>query len=385
MHFLDQPGHRTLRDGFRIAAHSAGAALHEHPHPLAGPFGETMSTDVAVWGDPAASRILLTLSGTHGVEGFYGSTCQSRWLMDLAKCPPPADTAVVMVHLINPWGCAWLRRVNEDNIDLNRNYLDFTRPLPQNQAYEALHRIYTCSQLRGPARDLADALLASHIARQGWDSVMAVVEGGQYHHADGLFYGGIAPSWSNRTLHAIASEHLATAETIMSFDLHTGAGAYGHPMLMTITEAEYPALATAQGLYGPWLDTLHTGAGLQSQAGVAATATGYTSQALLNALPAASLMPFVIECGTYPGQDVHLHLRNDHWLHMHGDPNDATGRAIKRGLLEQFYPNDPDWLETVWHRTRQIWQRALTAPTDINRQSAPSSTRQTAARSSSGR
>jgi hypothetical protein len=71
---------------------------------------------------------------------------------------------------------------------------------------------------------------------------------------------------------------------------------------------------------------LHTGADTLSETGVAATATGYTSQALINALPQVRLMPFVIECGTYPGAQVHRHLRDDHWLHLHGNPADAVGR-----------------------------------------------------------
>jgi hypothetical protein len=143
--------------------------------------------------------------------------------------------------------------------------------------------------------------------------------------------------------------------------LHTGAGDYGHPMLLTIAQRTYPALEDAQAVYGPWLFTLITGAQSLSDTGVAATATGYTSQALIDALPKVRLMPFVIECGTYPGEEVHRHLRDDHWLHLHGNPSDKVGRQIKLGLLEQFYPADSDWQEMVWVRTRQVWDRGLAA------------------------
>jgi hypothetical protein len=359
--FPTQPSYRTQREQFLAAANEAGATLTEYPHPLKGPFGESLSTDVAVLGDPGAKRLLIALSGTHGVEGFYGSGCQIKWMQDLGKRSLPADVAVVFVHLINPWGTAWLRRVNEDNIDLNRNHLNFERPLPDNQAYATLHDIYACTELQGPERERADALLDAQIRTHGWPAVMSIVEGGQHSHPDGLFYGGLAPSWSNRTLHAILQKHIAHADVVMCFDLHTGAGEYGHPMLLTITEAAYPALPEAQAIYGPWLYTLLTGADTLSETGVAATATGYTSQALIDALPQVRLMPFVIECGTYPGADVHRHLRDDHWLHLHGNPNDAVGRGIKLNLLEQFYPADSDWQAMVWLRTWQIWERALSA------------------------
>ena len=156
------PSHRSFtrqREQFLAAATAAGARLYHYPHPLCGPFGEALGTDVALIGNPQAKHLLIALSGTHGVEGFYGSDCQSRWLQTFNPQTLPDDVAVLMIHLINPWGTAWIRRVNEDNIDLNRNFLDFSQAPPDNQAYEALHAIYTCDQLRGPHRDQADALL----------------------------------------------------------------------------------------------------------------------------------------------------------------------------------------------------------------------------------
>jgi hypothetical protein len=91
--------------------------------------------------------------------------------------------------------------------------------------------------LQGPERERTDALLDAQIREHGWPAVMSIVEGGQHAHPDGLFYGGPAPSWSNRTLHQIIQKHVAHADVAMCFDLHTGAGEYGHPMLLTITEA----------------------------------------------------------------------------------------------------------------------------------------------------
>jgi len=360
--FPVDPGFDTLRNQFLDAAKAAGATLTTYAHPLKGPNGEALATDVAWLGNPHASRVFMTLSGTHGVEGYFGSTCQTEWLHELATHPLPDDVAVLMVHLINPWGTAWVRRVNEDNVDLNRNYVDFTAALPDNPRYEALHEIYTCRDIDGPQRQHADALLAKQIDALGWSGVQAIVGAGQYLHADGLFYGGQQPTWSNRTLRDIAARFLKPAQVAIAFDLHTGAGAFGHPMLMSITQSVYPGLADAQRLYGPWLYTLLTHADAAvSETGVVARATGYTSQAMLDALPDTHLMQLVIECGTYPEAPMHTALRDDHWLHLYGDPRDARGRAISRALFESFMPADPDWRELVWTRTRQIWLRALGA------------------------
>jgi hypothetical protein len=370
--FADQPGFDRQRTLFLQAAETAGATVTSYPHPLKGPGGEALATDVAWYGPPDAQRVLVAISGTHGVEGYYGSTCQSEWLLELAARELPVGTAVLMVHLINPWGTAWVRRVNEDNVDLNRNYLNFSAPLPLNSRYEAIHEIYTCRDFDGPQRRHAEQLLAAQLESIGWAEYHAIVGAGQYAHADGLFYGGTEETWSNRTLRSIIERFLRPAQVAIAFDLHTGAGAFGHPMLMAIAQRRYPALADAEALYGAWLYTLLTGADAAvSETGVVARATGYTSQALLDALPASHLMQLVIECGTYPEARMHTALRDDHWLHLYGDPGDALGKQISHALFESFLPADQDWREIAWQRTRQTWERALKALPAIHAATEP--------------
>jgi hypothetical protein len=366
--FPVEPRYARQRERFLHAATAAGATLASYEHPMRGPSGETLATDVAWLGAPGARRVLVAISGTHGVEGYYGSACQTAWLDDLGSRDRPEDVAVMMVHLINPWGTAWVRRVNEDNVDLNRNYLDFSAALPVNERYEAIHAIYTCRDIDGPGRQRADAQLAGHLRSMGWPEYQAIVGAGQYAHADGLFYGGTQATWSNATLRAIVERFLTPAQVAIAFDLHTGAGAFGHPMLMAVAQSRYPALADAQMLYGPWLYTLLTGAdAATSETGVVARATGYTSQAMLDALPDTHLMQLVVECGTYAEERMHEALRDDHWLHLHGDPHDARGKTISRALFDAFLPADEDWRDIAWRRTRQVWERALKALPELDR------------------
>src|SRR5205085_1802617 len=94
-------------------------------------------------GGAAASKGLVLVSGTHGVEGFLGSACQTGWLRGDAF-RVPNDTAVILVHALNPYGFAWCRRVTHENVDLNRNFLDYEAldaaavGPPENSAYRSL-------------------------------------------------------------------------------------------------------------------------------------------------------------------------------------------------------------------------------------------------------
>jgi hypothetical protein len=119
---------REARSKFLDAARRAGAEHRVWPHPLTGPAGETLCADTAWLGPSDASRVLVVISGTHGVEGFCGSGPQVGLLRGDAGLALPPDTAMLSIHGINPHGWAWLRRVTEENVDLNRNWVDFDAP-----------------------------------------------------------------------------------------------------------------------------------------------------------------------------------------------------------------------------------------------------------------
>lgn len=353
------PEYRVQRGRFLVTAQQKDAVITSYLHPLPGPQGEALYTDVARLGPASASRLMLVVSGTHGVEGYYGSDCQIAWLDTLDENALPADTALLLVHLLNPWGAAHLRRVNEDNIDLNRNFIDFNQTVPANPDYAQWHDIYHGDRLS------ADRKLLQVLENTGWPAVKRVVEAGQYTFADGFFFGGHQPSWSHLTMAAIIEQHLTTAKKIISFDLHTGAGAWGHPMLMSIAEQRYAAHEWGKAIYGEWLTLLLTGAGRDSVTGVTATATGYLSQYLLRSLTDTLILPLVVECGTYEGEEMHSRVREDHWLHLYGNPASAHGQAFKQRLVEGFWPDDADWRALVAFRTQQIFLRGWRALTDM--------------------
>lgn len=358
-----------LRQQFLAAAQKHQATLFAYPHPLKGMQGEDLFTDVAIVARPGCKKWLVSVSGTHGVEGFYGSMCQSAYLDHLAHArhdERDEEVGILMVHLINPWGTSWQRRVNEDNIDLNRNYLDYSRPAPHNAAYEELHPLFTRERATGQARAQSEAQWQAMEKQLGATELKSKLEAGQYRHPDGLYFGGFAPAWSNLTLRAIVQEHLAGCTDAISFDLHTGAGAYGHPMLLGVAERDYPGLADAERIYGAWLYKILTRSGQTTDTGISAAATGYTSQAMVDMMAGRRFAQLVIECGTYDGATVgHQALLDDHFLHLQGalegEQFQRDFQRVKAALLEFFYPSDDDWRELAWVRTRQIFDRARAA------------------------
>src|SRR5689334_549781 len=116
----------VARDRFLDASRAHGAFVRSFEHPLPGPNGETLYCDVADVGPSQASAVHLLIAGTHGVEGFLGSAV----LIDLLSQGPAPNVRMLLVHGINPWGFANLCRFTENNVDLNRNFVDFSASLP---------------------------------------------------------------------------------------------------------------------------------------------------------------------------------------------------------------------------------------------------------------
>ncbi|MCZ7469189.1 DUF2817 domain-containing protein [Agrobacterium rhizogenes] len=352
----------VLRQRFLSAARRSGAALFEYKHPLHGPGGEPLFTDVAYLGERNASKKLVILSGTHGVEGQFGSACQAEWLSANNPLPLAADTAVVIIHLINPWGTAWSRRVNEDNVDLNRNFIDWEAAVPRNERYAALHEAFACAEWDGPDRDRADQKLKdAKAAAGGHAGIAAIVEAGQYDCPDGLFYGGSGPTWSNHTLRDVLNTFVSGASDVIVFDLHTGAGPYGYPALLSVAEEDHDGLEWGRKTYGHALAVVMTGKGATTDTGIAATATGYVSAAVRKSLPNSRVLPLVIECGTLEGPVVMDAVQADNWLHLFGNIESPLGRKIKTTLRTAFIPVDPEWQQNCLGTSLRYFDRALTA------------------------
>ncbi|HUN25291.1 MAG TPA: M14 family metallopeptidase [Steroidobacteraceae bacterium] len=343
----------AARIRFRAAAERAGATLRDHPLPQRlGAQGEPLAMDVARLGNPHADCALVVISGTHGVEGFCGSGCQVGLLSDQLCEALPQSACLVLVHALNPFGFSWSRRVNEDGVDLNRNFVDFSQPLPSSNAYEPLHELLVPVDWHGEGRRAADAALAALMQRQGPRAVQTAITGGQYSRPSGLFYGGRRASWSATTLERVLKEALpASVARLAVLDLHTGLGpaAYGEPILTASGPGD---LERARRWYGPEVKDL------DADESVSARVVGSVADGVRRALPRVDLTFLALEFGTIPLERVLNALRADHWLHAHGGSDEELRAQIGRQMREAFFSQNPAWQAAVYGRTVDFAYRA---------------------------
>jgi hypothetical protein len=343
------------RQKFLAACARHGGQVVTYAHPLTGPARETLAADVIRVGPADADRLLVVSSATHGVEGFCGSGALIGFLTSgfLPAALPPG-VAMLLVHAINPHGFAHIRRVTEDNVDLNRNFRDHATPPPANEAYAEVHRWLLPAEWDGPGRQEADAAIARYVQERGQFAFQAAVSGGQYQFPDGLFYGGARPTWSNDTLRAIVARFAVGHARVGFIDFHTGLGPRGYGEPIFIGQPGGDEHARARAWYGDQLtapgdgqsaSALVQGTVVDAFAPVAAAGGQFTGMAL--------------EYGTQPVMDVLDALRADHWLHLHGEAAPALRRQIKQQIRDAFYQDADDWKAQVWARAQEMAQRAL--------------------------
>ncbi len=325
----------SARELFIDAAEKSGAAVDSFTHPHAGPDGRPLKTDVAWVGPDNAERVLMTVSGTHGVEGFCGSGAQVDWLRRGEATRLPDGTAACLVHAINPYGFAWVRRVTHENIDLNRNWIDFDAGLPKGAGYAEIADLMCPDEWNDEARKHFDEQVRACIKSKGMKDFVQAVSGGQYTHADGVFFGGTHPSWSRTTLSAIVRQRLANAESIGVLDYHSGLGPNGYGDIISTEPLSSPAFVRAREWYGARVSSIG-----QS---VSAAIGGDWISALAGLLAGSTVTGVAIEFGTIGPLQVLEALVADNWLHRRGVFDSAQATHIKAQLRAAFYTDNDVW------------------------------------------
>ena len=339
------------RGKFLAAARAAGLAVESRLHPMKGQQGEDLAIDVARDGHPDADKLLIVSSGCHGVEGFCGSGVQVAALQDgeWRDHASRKGVAVLHIHALNPYGFSFIRRVTQENVDLNRNFLDFSQPLPVNAAYRELHPLLLPDQWPpSPADDLA---LGQYLAKHGEAFFQAAISGGQHEFADGLFFGGTAPTWSNLALREALRAHGRRASRIGWIDIHTGLGPSGVGERIFAGRNDQDAVARARSWWGGGGSTPVTS--IYDGSSSSAFLTGLMCNSVYEECPQAQYTGIALEYGTLPLRDMMQALRAEQWLQLHpGAPPDLAA-GIKQQMKDAFFTETPEWKDQVLRQARE--------------------------------
>jgi predicted deacylase len=342
----------SARERFLAAGTRLGLEHHALPIHAPSPNPESLTIDISVAGATKPRTALVISSGMHGVEGLFGSAVQTAFLEKLgANWKPPLGTAVVMIHAVNPFGFAWRRRFNEDNVDLNRNFLlaeeNFAGSPPLSSAFRSAMK---------PSRPRTrlgfwKARMAMLALRHGFQSFWETLPVGQYDYPDWLYYGGRGPAQSSIALENFLPTLLDEAREVVHLDFHTGLGKWAECELL-VSESEGPdncewwlehfdarmvrklksftRAYEIRGGFGPWLRAL---------------------------FPDARYRFATAEFGTYSPIRVIGALVDE--LRWHGDlGTDPMANASRGRLAETFVPRSRSWRTKTLHTGLTLIEQA---------------------------
>ena len=319
-----------------------------------GPHEETLSTDFLWIGPTDAKKLILHTSGVHGVEGYPGSA-SAMWILDgviANELSLPDDCAMVFAHAINPWGMAWLRRVNEDNADLNRNFL------PPGEAYEGEPENYAkLDHLLNPkgmkkGREYYTIRAAWHSFRMGFSNAKQAVQEGQYTRPTSLQYGGEKLAESSQNFIDWCEDKLEHVEQIVWVDFHTGLGPFGVDSLLVAEGVDEEALKKR---YGKRIQPL------DPDKGVAYKIRGGIQAGIEARFPDKDWTSITQEFGTIkPIPLLKLARAENRLTQWSGKPPLRLLQSDeRRNMLDAFNPRSLKWRKMILQRSRAIIEDAI--------------------------
>ena len=337
--------YRTARDRFRLSVAEAGGRVHSLPLAAKSPDGDDLTIDVGWFGAESPKRALLHVSGIHGVEAFAGSAIQLRLIEGLSAVPE--DTAIVFVHVLNPYGMAWLRRFNENNVDLNRNFLAEGEEYEGSpDGYADLNEFLNPSQLS--SIDLFTVRAGWLLLRHGRPVLEAAVVAGQYDYPEGLFFGGQELEQGGRVYKDFLVRRLGAVQRVFAIDIHTGLGAFGEDTLL-VPDDRYERL---RRLLGDRVEAFSA-----AENNVAYNIRGGHHEGVEEMLDGVDLDFVGQEFGTYGQVRVLGALRKENYFHNHGDRN--LDSPYKTDLKDTFDPVDPIWRKKVLGRGQELFEQVM--------------------------
>ena len=341
---LFSPTYEAARSRFLESCRSSRGSVHSYPLKPRGPEGEQLAVDVSRFGDAQPERLLIVSSGLHGAEGYLGSAIQLALLAHPLVEMMPQGCGLLLIHALNPYGFAWRRRWNEENVDLNRNFL-----LP-GESYEGSPPLYSkldpALNPGGEQRHLPLWwLIGSWSIRYGYRALQQTIPVGQYDFPQGVFFGGHAPSETLRLLDRQVAGWVGAAQRILHLDIHSGLGRWANCDLLLQDDERAEWVGRMKRHFGKLVKSDPI-PGEKGRNHVAYCSKGTLGTWCQHRFADRSYDFATAEFGTYSAIRVLSALRAENRLHQAETAPDVLDVARRR-VVEAFAPRSRRWRNRV--------------------------------------
>ena len=298
------------------------------------------------------TNLIVLTTGVHGMEGYIGSVMLDVFFQEVYPALNRENTGVLVVANVNPYGMKYYRRYNENNVDLNRNFiLDWdTFDLASNKEYPKVDKFL------GPTGKIGNALwhevgfyasLAKEAVTKGADKVSDALLTGQYEYPTGVYYGGKGDEKSTAYLKSVFQACLdGEYENLVHIDIHSG---YGPRYNMVIFNSVFETMTEAETKQAFGYDYVisHDSESFYATTG---DTTDYFYRLAESKQSDTDLFSTCFEFGTIGDSflDSILSLKytvDENRQHWYPSDSSITTEVVKENYNELFYPTETKWRE----------------------------------------
>lgn len=340
-------------------------------HRISSPEGLTIDWIEA---SPLVSceRLLILTIGEHGIEAYVGSAVMQVLIDEFLHRLPTDETGLLLVHAINPWGMKYRRRVNSQNVDLNRNFIwvpDST--LDREAAYEPVFnpKYDYLSPFLNPQGVVSNRLicnlrfiyrLSRNLLRYGASTLGTYSRIGQYHDPRGIFYGGSQLQEETQVLMKLYRRQIQPFRQILHLDVHTG---YGPRYQMGLVNSSLE-LRDSVGLANEFHYPLVMKANTDEFYNIQGDMIDFVYNLVYEEFPDKGLYATAFEFGTF-GSSVLAALRDlrimilENQLYWFGSRSKSPRAWIKREFEELYFPSEARWRAKAIADARRAFEGIL--------------------------
>lgn len=308
-----------------------------------------------------SKQLILISSGVHGVEGYYGSAIQAMIMDQYYRDKLPLDSDVLLIHGINPYGFENNRRVNENNIDLNRNFFlkrEKIHKKEKNRGYKKLASFFMPKfpfTFWGLEFLIFSLRFGGILLRFGVRKFTDALVNGQFQFKKGIYYGGKKPEPVVKGLKQFFLSNISEYSKILLLDLHTG---HGEKNKLVLIQNALPGTQEDQNISSivSKLPLLRP----DSSVSFYKTAGDFTDY-LERIFPGhPGLFPLTVEMGTLGNLDLFGALRGtflmiaENRIYHRGAWFKGSKVKVRNKFLNYFYPNSKIWKRSASRRTLAI-------------------------------
>jgi hypothetical protein len=301
-------------------------------------------------------KLLIISSGVHGVEGFVGNAVQQMFMEKFINEDLLNNTGLLFVHSVNPYGFKYLRRVSENNVDLNRNSsTDTSLYSSVNEGYAKMYSFINPAgkvNTKSCKNKMFNLRAVFKIIRASMPVLRQAVLQGQYQYPEGLYFGGSNFEPQIVALTPIISSICEPYKSVFAIDLHTGYGEKGKLHLFPNTVGDVAKKQLEDIFAGYEIDW--------SDSDDFYTVTGDFVDFMNILNKDKAFLPMTFEYGTMNSQTTKGSLKSIHIMILENQGNhygykkERDSLKVINDFVEMYNPSSAEWRTKIMKDTEDM-------------------------------